>query len=131
MVMPFNLFNAPKTLMHLMTESYTPFIGMFVVVYFNDTLVYYCTLEASKKPQHFKVLHENYLNDNPNKYRFLANKINFFGHAISYIVVKIDEHTIKDIRYWATHSFTDVLSFQFLCLSIANLLKILIQQLFL
>lgn len=104
LVMSFGLTNTPTTFQVLMNDVLKPFLRCFVLVFFDDILIY-----SSLWSEHLRhvrvvlqVLRNNKLFLKHSKCSFGAKSMAYLGHIISGQGVAMDPEKIAAIAEWST-----------------------------
>lgn len=102
LVMPFGLANAPGTFQALMNSILAPYLRIFVLVFFDDILIFSKTLE--EHVQHVEtvltVLMKEKLFVKMSKCLFAVNQVDYLGHIISGEGMATDPSKIVAVNDW-------------------------------
>eukprot|EP00253_Pinus_taeda_P008981 PITA_08981 len=102
LVMPFGLTNAPSTFQGLMNSIFKPFLRNFVLIFFDDILIYIKSWKdhVQHVDRVLKLLEEKQLYAKISKCFFGVQEVEYMGHIVSHGGVKVDPRKIKAIKEW-------------------------------
>ncbi|KAJ0885707.1 putative nucleotidyltransferase, Ribonuclease H [Helianthus annuus] len=103
-VMPFGLTNAPATFQCLMNDIFRPYLRKFILVFFDDILIYSRSLNDHL--DHLRtvlgLLIANHLFAKLSKCCFGVTKVNYLDHVISSGGVAVETAKVQAVLSWPT-----------------------------
>lgn len=102
LVLPFGLTNAPTTLQSCMNHIFKGKLRKFLLVFFDDILIYSITWEEHLRhiDEVLGILEQHSLFAKMSKCEFGMEEILYLGHKISAQGVRVDEEKIEAIKSW-------------------------------
>jgi hypothetical protein len=102
LVMPFGLSNAPATFQCLMNEIFQQALRKYVLVFFDDILVYSPTWQThlDHLTRVLETLLQHILFVKLSKCSFGMTEVDYLGHTVSGSGVAMDKCKVKDILNW-------------------------------
>ena len=112
--MLFGLTNAPAAFMDLMHRVFQPYLDQFVVVFFDDILIY--SQSEDEHGDHLRIilqaLRNHQLYAKFSKCEFWLTKVKFLGHVVSALGMSVDPEKVEAVMSWQRpKSVFEILSF--------------------
>ena len=105
-VMPFGLTNAPTTFQSLMNDLFRPYLRKFILVFFDDILVYSKTWKDHLLHLQivFHIFATNQLFAKASKCQFGVPQVRYLGHIITASGVSVEPDKVQAVVAWPTPS---------------------------
>jgi hypothetical protein len=102
LVMPFGLTNARSTFQILMNKNFRPQLRKFVLVFFDNILIYNKSREDHIKhvDKFLQIIENNQLCVKRSKCSFGKNEVEYLGHVVSRERVNMNPQKIQVITKW-------------------------------